>query len=817
MWIHDNLPVLPGTILAVLLSLANHGWTQEAATSDQPSSADQPLKTDPARDLFQLALHSYRDAGEAKGQERRRASYLAAARQFDRFHTRFPSHSNAIKACYYKAICYQKTGNTKAYRNSLSEVITIHGKGALVGAAAYQLAIEYYQAEDHAEAARLFKIAATQTDNADYRHRSLYNRALCLEKLGKRNETITALKAILTDAGSPFQSQAERVLAHYYVQSGMEEEALAHFINLSNSKDKKTRADAILQCAQIARSLDKKDFARKYLEKILVTPQLEQWHGESQLALMSEASLAGQHQEVIGYYEQGSYPLEKESLSRRLQIAARAYEALGRDKKATTLFRKLATIAPDNTTALEAGYLVLSRDYKTGNRNLIKQIGTFLERFEKENPDNPHIHNARLMLAEIHNQAGRHGLAIEAYDAIDLAHIASGNQAGLRYRVANVRLKSGDRQGALAAFEGFIEKHPDHPQVSDAIATRAEIFLQLRDSPRAHLEFDRLLREATKASLREYAWAQKAVLYKETIDTTGEESLRNESLRKFADCHTRLLADFPSRNAARKAASEFWCGWSLYRQNKFAECIDHFQRARVADAGSLDRSSTLHLALAHYHLQQQEALRKELDILLKKYRDEKVPRPVFAWLGNALYKDEDYSSAWLYLAHAITPEKPAETKAVTWRAAGHSALEAGAYEEALRPLEIVLQIEDNKYLKAETYFLRGSAHLFLNDPERARKDTEDCLSLKPQGELNARARLQLGDIAMAQDDPDTAAQYYVPVVELYSKDPSMAKKALRRAISALDLKNTEESTRSSQRYRKRLQQLQESAGSASRD
>ena len=70
---------------------------------------------------------------------------------------------------------------------------------------------------------------------------------------------------------------------------------------------------------------------------------------------------------------------------------------------------------------------------------------------------------------------------------------------------------------------------------------------------------------------------------------------------------------------------------------------------------------------------------------------------------------------------------------------------------------------------------------------------------------------------MAQDDPDTAAQYYVPVVELYSKDPSMAKKALRRAISALDLKNTEESSRSSQRYRKRLQQLQESAGSASRD
>ncbi len=817
MWIHDNLPALPGTVLAVLFSLANHGWSQEAATPGQAPPAEQPLKTDPARDLFQLALHSYRDAGETKDLKRRKATYLAAARQFDRFHTRFPSHSNAMKACYYKAICYQKTGNMKAYRDSLSEVVTIHGKGVLVGAAAYQLAVEHYQSEEYAEAEPLFQVAATQTDNADYRHRALYSRALCFEKLGKRNETIAALRSILADDGSPFRSRAERVLAHYYLQSGMEEEALAHFMHLAKSGDDKTRADAILQCAQITRSLGKKDFARKYLEEILITPQLAQWHGESQLALMSESSLAGRHQDVINYYERGDYPLEKEPLSRRLQIAARSYEALGREKKATSLFRELATIAPDNMTALEAGYLVLSRDYKTGNRNLIKQIGAFLERFEKENPENPHIHNARLMLAESYNQAGRHKLAVESYNAIDLTHIASENHAGLRYRLAGVRLKIGDQQGALEAFESFIEKHPDHPQVSDAIASRAEIFLQLRNSAKAHLEFDRLIKQAQKASLREYAWAQKALLYKKVIDATEDEEIRREGLEKFADCHARLLADFPGRNTSRKAASEFWRGWALYRQNRFVDCTDHFRRARKADASALDRSSTLHLALAHYHLQQQDELRRELDTLLKNYRDEKVPRPVFAWLGNALYKDQDYAAAWLYLAHAITPDNPAETKGVTWRAAGHSALEAGAYEESLRPLEIVLQIEDNKYLKAETYFLRGSAHLFLKDPERARRDTEACLSLKPQGELNARARLQLGDIAMAQDDPDTAAQYYVPVVELYSKDPSIAEKALRRAISALDLRNTEESRRASQRYRTRLQKLRNAPGSASRD
>ena len=69
---------------------------------------------------------------------------------------------------------------------------------------------------------------------------------------------------------------------------------------------------------------------------------------------------------------------------------------------------------------------------------------------------------------------------------------------------------------------------------------------------------------------------------------------------------------------------------------------------------------------------------------------------------------------------------------------------------------------------------------------------------------------------MAQGDPNTAAQFYVPVVELYGKDPAIAETALRRAISALDLKDTEESRRASRRYRERLQTLKKTAPPAPR-
>ena len=795
-----------GVVLVLLAGGFGAAWAQEKKTP--PDAGDQPLQTDLPNDLFQLALHSYREAGEVKNAQRKKETYLAAIRQFERFHSRFPAHPNAIKARYYKAICHQRAGNMKGFRESLSGVVDNHKKGALVGAAAYQLAFEHYQLKDYAEAAPLFQLAASETDNKDYRHQAIYSRALCFERLGLKQETITALKAVLTDAGSPFQAQSERVLAHYYAKADMEEEALAHFIHLAKSEDKTTRADAVLQCAQISRKLGKRDFARKYFEDILVTPGLEQWRGEAQLSLMSEAALANNPEKVIDYFKRGDYRLEEEAVARRLQLAAEAHESLGNTTQSTALFKELAEIAPDTMTALEAGYLVLSREYKTSSRNLIKQAREFLRRFEKKHADDPRIHNARLMLAEGYHQTERYGPAAQAYASIDLSHIAAENRPGIRYRLANMQLRAGDPHNALLSFDAFIEHYPQHAQVSNAIVNRAEIYLDLKDTAKAHLEFDRLLARATTADLREYAWAQKAILYKETIDTSGDEVARRESLDKFAACHARLIADFPKRETAMKAASEFWLGWALYRQNKFGDCILPFQRARQGDGPALGRGATLHLALAHYHLQQRNELRIELDALLRDHRDEKVPRPVFAWLGNTYHKDGKYAAAWTYLQHAITPEKPTETTVAVWRAAGRSALEAGAFEASLRPLQIVLQVEESPYRKAETQFFLGRAHLALKDTERARKATEACLTLKPQGLLNSQARLQLGDIAMAQGDPNTAAQYYVPVVELYGKDPAITETALRRAISALDLKDTDESRRASRRYRERLQKLE---------
>lgn len=792
-------------VVPVLVVLAvGAGWSQDEPAP--PAGQEAPLKVDPAKDLWELALLTYREASEQKQEARQRETYLAAIKQFDRFHGTYPNHENALKSWYFSAVCYQKVGDPKSYRGCLSKVVTTWKEGPLVGAAAYQLAHEHYLAKQYDKAAPLYELAAGQTDHDEYRHKALYSRALCHQKLEQRPETIAALLLVLRDEGSPFHESAERVLAHYYKEDGKKEEALAHFLNLTKSDDRKTKADAILQCALLSRDLEKKEFSQQYFELILTTPGLEEWRGEAQLSLMSAASREGNHRTVIDYYKRGDFPLDQDPAARRLQLAADAYEQIGEKEQATALLRELAKVAPDSMTAFEAGYVVLSREYKTGGRNLVRQAEDFLRRFEGEHPDDARIHNTRLMLAEAHFQAKRYGPAAKAYAGIDLKHVATENHPGLRYRLATALLKSGQRAESLAAFETYIANHPGDSQVVNAVAHRAEILLEDKNVPGAHQEFDRLLAVAQDPALKEYAWAQKAILYKEA-----------EDLENFARCQERLLADFPERDARKRAASEFWLGWAHYRLKNYAACLGPFQRAREGDPGALGRESTLHLAQSHYLLKDRDNLKKELDRLLQDYPTQEVNRSVFSWLGRSLALEEDYVEAWRYLKHAITPDTPAETTVAVWRAAGRSALEAGAYEESLRPLEIVLQVEDNDYRKAETNFLLARAHFKLKDPERARKAAEACLELRPQGDLNAHARLLLGDVAMSQGDPNTAAQHYVVVVEFYGKDPEIVARALRRAVNALELKGGPEAQQSAQRYRKRLESLKNDAEPASRD
>ena len=755
------------------------------------------LKADPAADLFMAAQIAYQEAVDAKDPKMKQANFAAAVQQFSRFLQFHHDHPNAVRAWFYSASCYQKLGQQDAAWRCLNAVVEDGRKGPLVGDAAYNLANHYYDDKEPARAEPFYAIAAREHKDAAARQFALFRRALCFQKLDKLDETMVVLEAVASDPASPYKERAEVVLAYHYKDTNRLKEALALFEKLATSPDAKTKADATLQAALVSRDLDDTSGAEAWFEKILTTPGLDQWRGEAQLALMSSASINKNHQRVIALYNRGKFKLTRDQQASRVRLAIQALEALGRRDDTTALYRELEGLDPGGKTAFEAAFILLARSYGEGEKGFVRASREFLKRYGGDHPDAPETHNARLMLAESLFQAKDYRAASAEYQNLDFKHIKPENHLGVRYRLATACLEAGDLPGAIIATNDFLANHADDKRVSNILAKRADAFLANGETDKALADFEKLLLSAPDPVLREYAWAAKAGIHKDRQDYD-----------QLIECHRHLLAEFPDRLAAHQAGSHFWIGWAHFHQGQFAEGIPHFRKARQGDTGTLGLDATRHLALSHYSLQQQEELTAELDLIISDYPRTKVPRNVFAWLGVKLALDKNYEKAWRYLTRAVTPKNPDDTKTVVWRSHAQAALETGNFREAIPSFEIVLERDQNAFLKAESLYHLARCHYGLNDLDKARTCAEEALAFKPQGKLNGQIRLVLGDVSLAENDAKTAAQDYVVVVELFANDPEVLKDALRRAAAALGDLGDPQSLKDAQRYRERLKAIQ---------
>lgn len=792
-----KLPHLIAVLAPVLLPLG-------AIAQQPPAPPAAPLVADPAADLFMAAQISYQEALDAKAPKMRAANFEAAVKQFSRFLQFHHGHKNTVQAWFYSASCYQNLGQQDAARRCLNAVVEDGKTGPLVGDAAFKLAKYHYEHKAPSKAEALYAIAAKEHSDLPARQFSLFRRALCFQKLGKINETMKVLETVAADPASPYREKAEVVLAYHYKDSTKLKPALILFEKLATSPDAKTRADATLQAALVARDLGDTARAESWFEKILVTPGLDQWRGEAQLALMSSASQSDKPRRVIDLYKRGRFKLTRDQQASRIRLAIQAYEALDERDATTALYQELADLDPGGKTAFEAAYILLARSYAASGKNFARSAREFLKRYGKKHADDARTHNARLMMAESLFQAKDYAAAASAYADINFKHIKPENHLGVRYRLATACLESGDLPGAIIATNEFLANHADDARVPNIIAKRADAYLSNGDTDKALLDFEKLLLSAPDPVLREYAWAQKASIHK---DRTEYDEL--------IECHRHLLADFPERSAANQAGSHFWIGWAYFHQNKFAEDIPHFRKAREGDPKKLGLDSTRHLALSHYSLQQQAELTAELDIILSDYPRTKVPRNVFAWLGVVIaVQDKDYELAWHYLPRAITPKAPEDTKTIVWRSHARAAFETGNYPDAIPSYQILLERDENAFLKAESLFYLARSHYAINDLKTARTTAEEALALKPQGKLNGQIRLILGDVSLAENDAKTAAQDYVVVVELFGNDPEVLKDALRRAAAALGELGDPQSLKDAQRYRDRLKAIQDREAAA---
>jgi len=752
------------------------------------------LQSNPADDLFDLAQLAYQEAIDTKDGKRKKANYESALRQFTRFLQHHDNHPHALEAWYYSASCYNALGQKEAALRCRRTVVARWQTGQLVGLAALQLANHHFELKEYEESARNFDLAIAQVDHLNAKRLACYRRALCYQKLGKTKETISALEVVLADEESPYHLRAQKALAHYYRNGDQKEKAYALFRILAQSDERETSAEATLQSALLARDLGKEKETLQHFEEILGSPDLKKWHGEAQLFLMSEAAKKKDYARVLALFKGKRPSLKKEHQAKRLLLAIQAYEQTGEGETTTALYRELETVAPNAQTSLEASYIVLSRLYPQGKApEFTDQARKFLNSYEKSHPKDRRLDNVRLMLAETEYARKQFTQAAALYAAITLTNLDTKNHPEVRFRLASALRQAGREQEASAALSTFLKHHPTDPRGANALAKRGEAAQDRKDFPAALQDYDHLLTLTKDPQLIEYAWAQKAEVFK-----------AQGNLPALISAQELLIKKFPDRTKTANGASWFWIGWAQFRLEKFADCLAPFTSARALDAKSFGKEASVHLALAHYSLQQSAELKKEVDALHKDHSKTILPRPLYAWLGVTLTAANRAEEAWHYLPLAIDKKSPDETKTTVWLSYARSAFETKHFKEALRAYEILLAREESQFRKADYHYRLAQASFQLADHERSRAEAEAALELKPQGGLNGEIRCLLGDLASKEDDPATALQHYVVVVELYNEDQAALQRALAAAIKILEKNGNPDDLAQAQRYRKLL-------------
>ena len=772
------------------------------SSEEKPPPPPARLRIDPARDLFEAAQLTFQEAREATNKKAQQTAYESAVRTFNRFLSAFPNDSRRYEVQFYLANCYQQLGNTAESEKLYQALANATEPNPFSGVALQQSADTAYSHKDFKTAAGLFqKIAQTAID-PEQRQLALFRKALCWQEIqrspnppAKADETLKeALRAVVFDEGSPYQEQARAAISSLYAQTGETERALANYELLITSQDKERAEQALLQCALLSHKLKQTTKAHRYFAQILASSAHRKWHGQAQLTLMTAAYQKKNYTKLVELYQATSAKVSAEHESQRLAMAAEAYRQLGDSTNADRLYARLSRVSKDSGQAFDAGYAVVTSQYREKDRKFPREAQAFLRNFSSDHPEDPRIDNVWLMLAERLNSQEQFSKAAQAYSKIRLEKIPAGSQARVRYRLGYSQLKSGKKNEAIRSLSSYLENHPKDSNTTRALLHRANLYQEEEDYRNALTDYNKILKSKPDEELSLTVLSKLADIYR-----------KHEDFSSLISIHNRLLKNYPQRSEADQAASHFILGWSHFKQNNYESALPEFEKARALNPQKLGQDATIHLALIHFARQDEGSLRPELRRLQEDYAGAKLPPQIYAWLGTRLATAGNHEEAWTYLKEAVDFSKSGKTKTPIWKAYSLTAVALGKYREAQQSCDILIPREESPYLRAVLLQRRAEASLGLRDYAAAANDAKAALELKPQGQLNAELRITMGDISMKQQKIDEALGHYVVVAELIGSAETQTE-ALQKAITCYQEKGDSTSLAEAAKYKKRLAQ-----------
>lgn len=699
----------------------------------------------------------------------KRNQYTQAAAEYERYLGQYPEGKQRQGALWWLGESYRNLKRTSAARSAYGNLTVSFQDGDFVGPACFRLAVIDYDAKDYKTALGFFQRSASLAKGDDVKLTSRYFEAICLEQLGRRDETREVYTDVLSfKKDNPYRDDAHLALAQMAVNDKHPNEAFKEFEALSREATKPAlQAESALKAGLLARDLNENDTADALLKRAADLPG-------ATATVRSDAIIARLH---VFYdtnrYKQllEEYPTLRPALPEPLQpeamlLAANSQRQLGKHTDARTAYEELIIQFPRSPQATEARYQRVISLYASDDPNFVKDADEFLGL----NDDPVKTDQVRLMKADALFKRKDYAGAAQSYSPLDDSQsLPPKYKAEALYRLGYCYAQMRSPERTMTTFTRFLRQFPDHPFVPKALMQRAVAFQQMKNYSGALADFNEVISDHKDAKEREMAMEQKALILGQQNDPAAmSEAFRN------------LIKEFPKTEAA--GVAHYDIANAAFEGKDYPAALAEFTAARKADPVNYGPRSSLMVILCEYQLKDRLKLADEIDAYQKAKTQPAVPATILRWLGEQEYDAKDYDGAESHLAAAVATLGAAASDG--WLLLSHARLKLERYDGALEASDHYLKTASlEPAARASGLLAQGEAQLGLKHYEDAVKSADDTMQLQPEGAINARARMLQGKIAFSQGQYEAAAKSYMSVAVLYD-DADLTPQALVLAAEA---------------------------------
>ena len=704
--------------------------------------------------------------------------YDLAVPEFEKYLDQHPGAAGRANALFFLGESYRALNKPGAARKNFQAVLDDYGDSEFAGAAAYVLAETAFTEKNYGAALPLFHRAGAKSKEPPVVLSSRYFEARCLESLDHKDEAVGIYQQVIDAKNpNPFREDSRSAAASIFLSRGKKGEALKQYEALSNEAQKSAlKAEAAVRGGLIAAELiqsEKGKIDKGMVEK--ATALLQKGRGMAdagkfraiaEVGLLRLYSSSGQYAQLLAEYKKEQQKLPEEARAEVMLLAGNAERQLGHSKEAGQIYGEIIAKYPKREEAKDAQYQRLINIYNSDLPSVIAAVDEFLQM----SPAAERADQAKLLKAEALYKQGNHPEAAPIYAELRAAQLSPKLRAEAAYKLAWCYVQMKDAPRLVEAFTFYVQSFPDAPQAPAALAQRAMAYQQDKNYDVALADLNAILTKYPAAHEREAALQQKALILGQQGNAKG-----------MSDTFRQLLKEFPKSSVAAQA--QFYIGKAAFEAKEYKSAIPALNAARQLSKEQYYDIATVRIVSSYFYLKDRKALTGEVDSFLTTNPNAAIPVDILQWLGVENYNDKNYSMAKKYLSALGKMDNSSNVKPDIWFYLGDTESRLKNFTEAENAYGRYLQTATDPAGKAKVLLALGAAKIGAHKPDDAQKIAEEIMTLQPEGQVNAEARLLAGEVQVERGRFDDAGKAFMSVALLYD-DPAITPRALQKAAAA---------------------------------